>query len=81
MEGVGPPGSQTLGSTGLAPGSRGLRAGVPELPGSAVAISRLRHSLGIRGGLLWEISPSPGAHGLLLPNWQETWRITERTKL
>lgn len=55
-----PPGSQSLGSAGLAKESRGLRAGVPELPGSAAAISSLRPSLGIRGGLRWEISPSLG---------------------
>lgn len=47
------PGSQSLGSTGLAVGNRGLRAGVPELPGSAAAISRLGEAQpGIRDGLL-----------------------------
>lgn len=54
------PGSQSLGSTGLAKESRGLRAGVPEPPGSAAAISSLRPSVGIRGGLLREIPPPPG---------------------
>ena len=60
---AGPPGSQSLGSTELAKGSRGLRAGVPKLPGSAAAISGLKPGPGIRDGLLWEISPSHGLMG------------------
>lgn len=47
------PDSQSLGSIGLAVGSQGLRAGVPELPGSEAAIFSLSEAQpGIRGGLL-----------------------------
>lgn len=47
------PESQSLGSTGLAVGSRGLRAGMPKLPASGAAISSLSEAQpGIRGGLL-----------------------------
>lgn len=63
-----PPGSQSLGSTGLAEGRQGLQAGVPELPGSVAAIPGLRPSPRIRGGLLCEISPSPGAPHCSFPS-------------
>lgn len=62
------PGSQSLGYAGLAKGHPALRAGAPELPGSAAAIATGKPSPGIRGGLLWGPSPFSGLPGCSFPS-------------